>query len=161
MQEFWMFLEKISDIDTKNILEIGIAHGGTTIFWQVIGDNVVSVDKRDFEGGISKDRLTTTLVLGDSHLSETLDKVRQHIPEVDVLFIDGDHSYDGCRQDWEMYSPLVRPGGVVAFHDINYRRVSDFDSEMATGRVFDEIELLSHQRKEEIVISHGIGMVWV
>ena len=34
------------------------------------------------------------------------------------MFIDGDHSYDGVRSDYEMYAPLVRNGGLVAFHDI-------------------------------------------
>jgi len=34
-----------------------------------------------------------------------------------VLFPDGDHSYEGVKRDFEMYSPLVRPGGIIAFHD--------------------------------------------
>jgi predicted O-methyltransferase YrrM len=37
---------------------------------------------------------------------------------VDFLFIDGDHTYEGVRRDFEMYSPLVREGGIIAFHDI-------------------------------------------
>lgn len=37
---------------------------------------------------------------------------------VDFLFIDGDHTYDGVRADFEMYSPFVSDGGIVAFHDI-------------------------------------------
>ena len=36
---------------------------------------------------------------------------------VDLVFVDGDHSEAGCRLDWELWSPLVAPGGVVAFHD--------------------------------------------
>lgn len=36
---------------------------------------------------------------------------------VDLVFIDGDHSEAGCRLDWELWSPFVAPGGVVAFHD--------------------------------------------
>jgi predicted O-methyltransferase YrrM len=36
---------------------------------------------------------------------------------VDFIFIDGDHSYDGLRGDWEAWSPLVAPGGIVALHD--------------------------------------------
>ena len=36
---------------------------------------------------------------------------------IDLLFIDGDHSYDGVRRDWEAFSPFVRPSGVVVFHD--------------------------------------------
>jgi hypothetical protein len=36
---------------------------------------------------------------------------------VDFLFIDGDHSYDGVRRDWDDWTPLVREGGRVALHD--------------------------------------------
>ena len=38
--------------------------------------------------------------------------------KVDFLFIDDDHSYEGVKKDFEMYSPLVRKGGIIAFHDI-------------------------------------------
>jgi predicted O-methyltransferase YrrM len=37
---------------------------------------------------------------------------------VDVLFIDGDHRYEGVSRDFALYSPLVRSGGLIAFHDI-------------------------------------------
>ena len=36
---------------------------------------------------------------------------------IDFLFIDGDHSYDGVRKDWDDWTPLVREGGRVALHD--------------------------------------------
>lgn len=37
---------------------------------------------------------------------------------IDFLFIDGDHSYEGVKADFEIYSPLVKEGGLIAFHDI-------------------------------------------
>lgn len=43
--------------------------------------------------------------------------VTTHAPRIDLLFIDGDHSYEGVRADWEAYAGLLRPGSVVAFHD--------------------------------------------
>jgi hypothetical protein len=36
---------------------------------------------------------------------------------VDLVFVDGDHSPDGCREDWEVWHPHVAGGGAVAFHD--------------------------------------------
>jgi predicted O-methyltransferase YrrM len=46
---------------------------------------------------------------------------RRHAAErrepVDFVFIDGDHSYESVRGDWEAWSPLVAPGGVIALHD--------------------------------------------
>jgi len=36
---------------------------------------------------------------------------------IDLLFIDGDHSYDGVKADWDAFARHVRPFGFVAFHD--------------------------------------------
>lgn len=36
---------------------------------------------------------------------------------IDFLFIDGDHTYDGVKTDWDIWSPLVGSGGIVALHD--------------------------------------------
>jgi predicted O-methyltransferase YrrM len=60
------------------------------------------------------------LIRDDSHRPETLAAVRESLAgrPVDFLFLDGDHTYNGVRTDFEMYAPLVRPGGVIAFHDI-------------------------------------------
>jgi predicted O-methyltransferase YrrM len=35
----------------------------------------------------------------------------------DFLFIDGDHSYEGLKSDWEAWHARIAPGGVVALHD--------------------------------------------
>lgn len=40
------------------------------------------------------------------------------------LFIDADHSYKGCKADFEAWSPLVRSGGEIAFHDSNKPEVT-------------------------------------
>jgi len=36
---------------------------------------------------------------------------------VDLVFVDGDHSPEGCREDWDAWHRHVSCGGVVAFHD--------------------------------------------
>ena len=36
---------------------------------------------------------------------------------IDLLFIDGDHSYDGVKADWDAFARHVRPFGFVVFHD--------------------------------------------
>jgi predicted O-methyltransferase YrrM len=36
---------------------------------------------------------------------------------VDFIFIDGDHSYEGLKNDWLAWTPLVASGGIVALHD--------------------------------------------
>jgi predicted O-methyltransferase YrrM len=59
-------------------------------------------------------------IQGDSHSIDTLNKIKRILngKKLDFLFIDGDHSYKGVKKDFEMYSPLVRKGGIIAFHDI-------------------------------------------
>ena len=37
--------------------------------------------------------------------------------DIDFLFIDGDHSIEGCKEDFEMYAPKLKRGGYLAFHD--------------------------------------------
>ena len=46
--------------------------------------------------------------------------VRGHLEgdAVDFLFIDGDHSYETVRSDYERFGALVGPGGLIAMHDI-------------------------------------------
>ena len=51
------------------------------------------------------------LVVADSR------KVEPPSQEIELIFIDGDHSYEGARADFDRWSALVRPGGHILFHD--------------------------------------------
>jgi len=37
--------------------------------------------------------------------------------KIDLIFIDGDHSYEGVKADWELFLPHMSEFGVVVFHD--------------------------------------------
>jgi hypothetical protein len=37
--------------------------------------------------------------------------------KIDVLFIDGDHSYDGVKTDFELYSKIISDNGIIMIHD--------------------------------------------
>lgn len=44
-------------------------------------------------------------------------KVAACIKSIDLLFIDGDHSYDGVKADWDAYKRFLKAGSIVVFHD--------------------------------------------
>lgn len=56
-------------------------------------------------------------------------------PAVDLVFVDGDHSPAGCREDWDVWHPHVAPGGVVAFHDARWEVPGGRGSPGPTGVV--------------------------
>lgn len=135
-EEIVGLLRRLASSPPSTVLEIGTAKGGTLfLFTRIARDDalLVSVDMPhgDFGGGyppymvpllqsFARASQSLRLVQGDSHKGETLQRVRDLLGgrSVDFLFIDGDHSYEGVKRDFEMYSPLVSKGGIVAFHDI-------------------------------------------
>ena len=52
---------------------------------------------------------------------------------IDLVFIDGDHSYAACQADIAAWAPFVKRGGVMAFHDFGSR------AEGVTRAIFEEI----------------------
>jgi predicted O-methyltransferase YrrM len=51
------------------------------------------------------------------------DAMSQRIPALDLLFIDGDHSFEGTKSDLSHYAHKVKPGGLLIMHDFNYDTV--------------------------------------
>ena len=47
-------------------------------------------------------------------IAKTFDK------EIDLIFVDGDHSYEGVKTDVESWLPKVKKGGILIFHDIGW-----------------------------------------
>jgi predicted O-methyltransferase YrrM len=59
-------------------------------------------------------------------------------PQFDFVFIDGDHSWAGLQGDWEGWSRLIAPGGVIALHDSRStpaRQIEDSGSVLFTRDV--------------------------
>jgi predicted O-methyltransferase YrrM len=135
-EEFIECLKIFQELNPKYILEIGTANGGTLFCFCKLAQNdatIISIDLPEgpFGGGypewkipiyqtFAKENQKLYLLRKDSHKEETLEEVKKILngKELDFLFIDGDHSYEGVKKDFEMYSPLVRKGGIIAFHDI-------------------------------------------
>lgn len=163
----------------RRVLEIGTAHGGTFYLWTRSAANdglLISVDRPPWEPDdpleparvralvdMARPAQSAHSIRGDSHAPETAARVRTLLQgeRLDFLFIDGDHSYAGVRRDFEMYSPLVRRGGIVALHDIQPHpegwggEVPVFWNEVKRG--FRHQELIDDPRQK----GFGIGVLWM
>lgn len=113
----------------KVIVEIGAGNGGNLFLFSRLpsAKHLVSIDnhyypwERPLFKSFALPNSRINLIEGDSHSNGTLLKLKETLggKKIDFLFIDGEHSYKASKKDFEMYSPLVRKGGIIAFHDIN------------------------------------------
>lgn len=51
---------------------------------------------------------------------DSVDVIKAANKPIDLLFIDGDHSYEGVKKDWDLYSPMLSSGSIVIFHDYGW-----------------------------------------
>lgn len=124
---------------TGNFMEVGSKFGGTFHLWASLSEKentkiLMDLPDGDFAGISQKNcderdaKLRSLhenfhIIIGDSHSQASLDKAKEILDKseytkLDFLFIDGDHTEKGCMMDFQMYSPLVRKGGIIGFHDI-------------------------------------------
>jgi len=161
----------------QSVLEIGTARGGTLFCWCTTASPMATIISLDLPQGIhgggypywktfiyrrfAKPKQHLHLLRGDSHSPVMLDLVKKLIPPggLDFLFIDGDHTLEGVRKDFDMYAPLVKSGGAVVFHDICIHRaeydchVDKFWNEVKQGRSFQEFV------KDPLQGIYGIGVI--
>ena len=120
----------------KYVLEIGTSNGGTLFLLSRVATEdacMISIDlplgaygggypawKRPFYKSFAKKEQTIRLIRADSHEPVTQEKVAAILQanKIDLLFIDGDHTYEGVKKDFEMYEPLVKDGGMIVLHDV-------------------------------------------
>jgi predicted O-methyltransferase YrrM len=179
MVELLGLVNLLRDRRLEHVCEIGTFKGGTLYIWCQLAAptaHIISVDLPggQFGGGCSERCLpffqsfrrpgqTLDCLRGNSHD----DKIRAEFQktlggaELDFLFIDGDHSYAGVKQDFEFYSRFVKRGGLIGFHDIHHRPAQP---EIEVHRFWDELK--SSRRHQEFVETTddrrkiGIGVVF-
>lgn len=125
--EIFGLIDSFKKLAPKKFIEIGTADGGTHFLIRRLCPSItdsVAIDT-DIRNKYLIDRLTKTshshYLRGFSSSPQVLAKLESVFPEpssVDVLFIDGDHSYDGVKSDFDRYKHYVRSGGYIVFHDI-------------------------------------------
>lgn len=130
---------RIDERPINSIIEIGSEGGGSLLVWLNMFDPlaVFTVDLNsyghasgktaEFEAqwkSWAKPMQTVDCTWGNSHDEATkgalIDKIKARgLEQVDMLYIDGDHTEKGFESDYNMYKELVKPGGLMVFHDIH------------------------------------------
>jgi len=170
----------VREIAPMRVLEIGTARGGTLYLWTQVAANDATIVSVDLPGGefggaypdcripfyqaFAMQSQDLHLLRKDSHKPQTIEDVCDlfdHHP-IDFAFIDGDHTYEGAKADFRNYGSLVRPGGIIAFHDILPRpdlpeiQVDRFWSEVREK--YDTRELIGPEGSGRKI---GIGLIRV
>jgi predicted O-methyltransferase YrrM len=176
-EEILGLLNELEKNPPRLILEIGTATGGTLFMLSQIATDDAEIFSIDLPLGpygagyfkykislfkaFTKNQQKINLLRTDSHRTETVDQIKEMLNgrHLDFLFIDGDHTYEGVKNDFELYSSLVRPQGIIAFHDIVK---NNFDSSFGVHKFWQEIKI-KYQHQEFISpLNHGcagIGMI--
>jgi predicted O-methyltransferase YrrM len=178
-EEITELLEMVAINKPKFVLEIGTAGGGTLFLLSRVASpdaSIISLDLLSgvFGGGYPSQKIPffrtfatqdqkMYFVRENSHLLQTFHSVEGILKghKLDFLLIDGDHTYNGVKKDFEMYSKLVKKGGMIAFHDIV---PGNFDSVGGVPRYWNEIKPV--HSSYEIVEDwnqdgYGIGILYI
>lgn len=151
------------------VVEIGSAYGYSTVAMALVAKRVISVDPHTgLQGSLEELRHN----LAEFGVADRVDVVvatsqafcsRKPARAVDLVFIDGDHSYEATLRDLQCAGRILRPGGAVAVHDYtrleSVRRAVEAARGDATPEVVDSVAIIKGFRFAEQVkhprVQHG------
>jgi len=169
LPEWQTFLEFVDSLfasrGVKNpvVVEIGILDGAQKRFYERIL-NATYI-------GIDVNPNAPAAIIGDSRSNAVLDQLKKILDgrEIDLLFIDGLHTYEAAKSDYEKYSPLVRH--ITALHDILTPKLTPKDTvdvirfweELKNTNTKDTLITIQHHNPRPATVFNGrplgIGIV--
>ena len=161
----------IQEVSPKIFVELG-THSGNSYF---------SFCQSVVESGISSKCYAVDTWQGDEHAGQYTDEIftkvnahhQEHYAEfsrllrmtfddavtyfadesIELLHIDGLHTYEAVRHDFETWLPKLAPGAVVIFHDTNVR-----ERNFGVWKLWEELQA-RYPHNLEFVHSHGLGVL--
>lgn len=130
----WLLYGLARSIKPKVCVEIGSARGKSACFVGLAlrrngGGKLYAIDPHSPTDWNDKDSVDSYTIITEnlrkSGAVDFVEIVRKTSDEaakgwkhkIDLIFIDGDHTYEGVKRDWELFLPHLNEFGVVVFHD--------------------------------------------
>lgn len=132
------------EIQRPIVVEIGILDGAQRRFYE----GLLNAEYL----GIDVNTRGPADIIGDSAAPGTVANLKARLAgrPIDLLFIDGLHTYEGAKADYETYGPLTRH--IIAIHDIHTPKL-DPNDEVDVARLWNEI-LSTNKTDTIITIQH-------
>lgn len=129
-EEYIELLWFLKNSNFTDYLNIGIGKGGSFLVETYIQNNLkksVAVDNSSYWQQHQRESIeekiewlkNNTSIFIEFHDTDSGSYLRNCQDKFDIIFIDGDHSYDGVKSDYLGSLPLLRENGYLVFHDIN------------------------------------------
>lgn len=122
------FIPRLMTKARMDLWEQGIFKGNNSVEWGDIGTTIL-VDAANGIGGFTdwteensflRQNFAPQIILETSERAFYDYFVRQDI-KIDYLHIDGDHSYEGVKKDFELYSQIISENGIITIHDTDQK----------------------------------------
>jgi len=118
------FIPRLMTQSRMDLWEQGIFKGNNQTEWGDIGTTII-IDAANGVGGFTdwtdensflRKHFSPQIILETSERAFYDYFIRQDI-KIDYLHIDGDHSYEGVKKDFELYSQIMSENGIITIHD--------------------------------------------
>lgn len=122
------FIPRLMTQSRRDLWEQKIFEGNNSTEWGDIGTTII-IDASNGIGGFTdwtdensflRQHFSPQVILDTSERAFYDYFVRQDI-KIDYLHIDGDHSYEGVKKDFELYSTIMSENGIITIHDIDQK----------------------------------------
>jgi len=166
MKELETLYHIIKGINPKSYLEIGASNGNS--LW-VLAHALEKGSRVEFIDLGEKHTVECLMQCADKLMAEYdiraylgrseewAERIKENNPDgYDVILIDGDHTFEGVKRDWENYKDLANK--LIVFHDINLPGVREFFDSLKMGvKIYSVGKYLKHEREHGM----GFGLIYV
>ena len=135
-----IFSAILKETNCNNLFEIGFNYGHSSYtFMSIMKElNLHSVDIGQYDHTlVNAEKLKNMFGERFTFSHRNSHSIEPHeIEHYDMVFIDGDHTYEGVKKDFELYSKLLTENGVIVIHDTDENYEKNLDEIKSLGVPF-------------------------